>query len=198
MPIDQIHDASRLAEVVAPWLERTLGWKDVSLSGFDQPTEAGGSNETRFIDVRWTDQQPRAQRFVLRIEPTQNQLFLDPSLQRQCQLLDHLGRRGLPVPDLIAFEPDPSVLGAPFAVLECVAGYIPTPSYNSAGWLFEASPDTRRELWRNGLAALVEIGKVDAGEVSFLARPGLHRRCVEPGARPHAGGAEVGRIGRGG
>ena len=100
-----------------------------------------------------------------------NQLFLDPSLERQCLLLDNLKGQGLPVPEVFAFESDPGVLGAPFAVMECVAGYIPSPSYNTAGWLFDAPPEIRRELWLHGLAALVEIGNAAVDEMGFLARP---------------------------
>jgi aminoglycoside phosphotransferase (APT) family kinase protein len=69
------------------------------------------------------------------------------------------GRSGLKVPRLLGAEYDERILGAPFLVLEFVAGSIPSdvPSYAAAGWLCEATADQRRRLWASGIDFLVRL-----------------------------------------
>ena len=50
----------------------------------------------------------------------------DLSIQVRC--LEQLAMAGLPVPAIIAWEPDPSILGRPFYVMDRIAGYVPPDS----------------------------------------------------------------------
>jgi aminoglycoside phosphotransferase (APT) family kinase protein len=68
-------------------------------------------------------------------------------------------------------EEDPSVLGAPFFVMEKLKGRVPVsiPPYARSGWLAEATPGQRRRLWEGAVRQLAAIQLVPLSEVQFLA-----------------------------
>jgi aminoglycoside phosphotransferase (APT) family kinase protein len=78
-------------------------------------------------------------------------------------------------------ESDPSVLGAPFYVMQRVEGRIPTdnPPYHVGGWMTEIQPVQRAALWWSGLDVLARIHRLDwkGLGLAFLERSG-------PGATP--------------
>jgi aminoglycoside phosphotransferase (APT) family kinase protein len=82
----------------------------------------------------------------------------------------------LPLADLIAYEADASILGAPFFVMEFVAGETPLvdPPYPKQGFFFEARPEERRKLTEGGLRLLAELHTVDwrAAGLEWLIAPG--------------------------
>ncbi len=99
----------------------------------------------------------------------------------------------MPVPEVLWFEDDPGVLGAPFLVMERVDGRVPPDvmPYTMDGWLREAPAADQRALQDatvGVLAALHAIGPGDC-DLSFLA-PGTDdaphsTRTGRLGARRH-------------
>jgi aminoglycoside phosphotransferase (APT) family kinase protein len=173
-------DTAVTREVLAGWLSARLaaeGCRDVRVGKLTQP-DAGYSGRTVFADVSWTvpDGATRREGLVIRVQSPEQQLFVAPDAQRQANTMRGLeGRSGVPVPRVWFTEPDPAVLGAPFYVMGRVHGRVPgdVPSWHAKGWTVELSPDQRRTMHDNGLAALVALHRVDwRPELDFLAPPG--------------------------
>jgi aminoglycoside phosphotransferase (APT) family kinase protein len=70
-------------------------------------------------------------------------------------------------------ESDASLLGAPFFVMEKMIGRVPVsvPPYRVSGWVAEATPKQRRQMWENGVRQLAAIQTVSPSEAQFLAGP---------------------------
>lgn len=160
-------------EAILPWLVARLGHPDeIALPSPQTPT-AGGSSTTFFLDpVFRTSGAEQRLELVLRIEATGYQIYQDPSVERQFQVMRTLHRLGgVPVPRCLWFEADPRLLGAPFFVMERVRGEVPDSSYHQRGLLAAASPAERRGMWESALAALASVHRTDAAQFPFLARP---------------------------
>jgi aminoglycoside phosphotransferase (APT) family kinase protein len=164
-------------EVLGDWLSRRLGrrgGRDVRLGELSQP-DAG---RTVLAEVSWTARDGRRCRtdLVVRVQSSDQQLFVAPDALRQARIMQALaGRPGVPVPEVWFTEADPGVLGAPFYVMGRVRGRVPgdVPSWHRRGWTVELSPAQRGRLHDNGLAALVALHRVDwRPGLGFLAAAG--------------------------
>ena len=135
--------------------------------------EGGQSSETWLVDAR-LGETGELLPWVLRIEPRGRQIYQDPSVARQFRVIRALaGRAGLPVPEAIALEEDPGVLGAPFFLMARAGGTAPPGNYHAAGLLAEASPAQRVALWTEAMTLLARLHAEPAGdELTFLGWPG--------------------------
>ncbi|WP_330255064.1 phosphotransferase family protein [Nocardia sp. NBC_00565] len=153
------------------------GHEDFQISDFSAPN-AGYSGKTVFFTASWTS--PNGQRahrdLVLRMQAPDHQLFMTPDAIRQAEVIRRLGRHsGVPMPNVVAQEPDPEVLGAPFYLMDRVDGRIPSdvPSWHKAGWTADLAADERELLYDNALRTLVALHRIsDPGDVGALAAPG--------------------------
>jgi aminoglycoside phosphotransferase (APT) family kinase protein len=164
-------DLAATREALSAWLARTIeGTSDVSVSELSAPGATGFSNETLFFDLGYRRGDARIDEpLVLRIQPTENQVFPDYDLDKQIRTMQLLEKTDVPVPLVRWYEPDASVLGAPFYVMERIDGKIPTdnPPYHVAGWLTEASEVERERLWWSGVEALAAIHRLDWRALGF-------------------------------
>jgi aminoglycoside phosphotransferase (APT) family kinase protein len=102
--------------------------------------------------------------WVLRLQPMTTQIFRTPDVLREAAILQGLeSASAVPVPHVRWTEPDPAVLGAPFFVMDEVAGRVPLarPSIHAAGWLPTLTPARLETLWRSALETLVAVHAVD-------------------------------------
>jgi aminoglycoside phosphotransferase (APT) family kinase protein len=156
------------------WLRKRLGVADLEVTDVEIP-RAGFSNETLLGTASWHDGDgSRRRRFVLRIEATGHQLFPDSDAMRQAATMQGL-TASLPVPDVWLVDDDPSVLGAPFFLMDRVDGLIPpdVPSYHKRGWVADLEPAARELVHDRGLAALAQLHTVDwRGDLGFLEPDG--------------------------
>ena len=161
--------------VLAPWLAERLGAPSVSLGGLTRAKE-GNSNETLLFDAGWEGADgPRHEEFVLRVQPTGDTLFRRPDVVREAAVLRHVAAvSDLPVPDVLAVEPDAAVLGSPFFVMHRLPGrvLVDVPSCHTHGWLTGAAPQERAGHWANGLAVLAGLSRVPAPQGVQPAGPG--------------------------
>jgi aminoglycoside phosphotransferase (APT) family kinase protein len=169
----------------AAWLAKTLpDASDVQVGELSAPGATGFSNETLFFDLsyRKADGERVAERLVLRIQPTENQVFPDYDLDKQIRTMRLLEKTDVPVPRVLWYEPDPSVLDAPFYVMGHVEGRIPSdnPPYHTGGWLSEAPPAEREALWWSAVETLAAIHRLDWHAVGFgfLEPPGDGRTPI--------------------
>ncbi len=139
---------------LALWAASHLG--DGPLRVHGAPTAAGRSSDTVLFDVG-------AEQFVLRRPPPAESFPLFPryDLGRQVAAMQLIATQThVPVPRVRWFERDPAVLGAPFVVMDRIAG-VPAPDqppYVFGSWLTEATSE--------------QLAEVEAGMVAVLA--GIH------------------------
>lgn len=188
MPIPAQRDPEHTRRVLADWLVGPLqADAPVEVSEISGPAATGFSNETLIFDAQWRQRRVARQgSFVVRVAPTGYHLFLDPDLSQQYRVLETLGTRtSVPVPPVRRFEPDPSVLGAPFFLMDKVDGRVPadSPPYHAEGWVTELSPDERGQLWWSGIEAIAAVHRVDWRSLGlgFLDDPRRGRLGIEQG-----------------
>jgi aminoglycoside phosphotransferase (APT) family kinase protein len=157
----------RVSEVLHAWLPPRLareGATAFDISEFSAPP-AGYSGKTAFFTARWTDAAgtQHVEDLVLRTQADDHQLFTVPDAPRQAEVMQRLGRTGIPVPDIVAIERDATILGSPFYLMRRVRGRTPSdvPSWHKRGWTVELSAAERGLLCDNGLQALVDVHHVD-------------------------------------
>ncbi|MBI2863474.1 MAG: phosphotransferase family protein [Chloroflexi bacterium] len=100
--------------------------KDISVSELTQAT-AGFSYETYLFQASWHQGgMTRSQGYAVRIQPLWGPV--PPyDVEPQFRILQVLYRTEVPVPRVFWLEKDPSILGAPFFVMEKVEGETPLP-----------------------------------------------------------------------
>lgn len=179
---DQRFDASKGRDLdeVAIALPRVLchsveGVSDVRVGSLAYPVGAGRSNETVLFEASW-ERQGRTETvdLVLRIAPDAIQLFLEPDIRVQYELLVALHDHGsVNVPRTLLFEEDPSLFGQPFFVMERVRGRVPVsaPVYSKEGWLHDATPSQRRIVWETAIEQLARIHNVPLDILPCLSQP---------------------------
>ena len=136
------------------------GVASVAVGPLERPS-GGQSNETVIFEAAWTDgNDRRRERLVLRLQPQGQQMFLHADVLAEGALLRDISRvSSVPVPEVLALEDDPGVLGRPFVVMSFVAGHVPggRPSIHRDPWLESLSPAKRRQGLVNGLEVLARV-----------------------------------------
>lgn len=123
------------------------------------------------------------EKVVLRIENLGPPIYppqapgLDVEIDIQYRAMQAIGSVSrIPLAGLLGYEPDPSVLGAPFFVMEFVAGETPLvdPPYPREGFFRDAAPEDRRKMIEGGIRLLAELHTVDwrAAGLDWLIAPG--------------------------
>ncbi|WP_408899761.1 phosphotransferase family protein (plasmid) [Nocardioides sp. R1-1] len=140
---------------------------------------SGLSFQTLKLTVeREIDGRTSRQKLVARVEPLPGAgIFREYDLEREVRVLQALQGSRVPVPRIHFYEAEPTVLGAPFAVMEHLPGRAPadSPSYMRQGWVLDLSPDQRRCIWTNALRVVADLHAVDweGLGLDWLARPEL-------------------------
>src|SRR5260370_33732108 len=164
MAMPNARDIGRTRTEVGAWLAARLGAGRVDVGAVSFP-KGGVSKETIFLTAQWQDAgETHTEELVLRIEPTSHQLFVQPGALFQAAMMTALGEHdGTPVPRIWFTEPDASILGAPFFVMQRKHGRIPAdvPSYHVKGWMTELTPSEVSRLYDSGIAALTALHRID-------------------------------------
>jgi len=178
MPVPPGRDMDVTCKSLAGWFARVLpDASAIEVSDLSAPGSTGFSNDTLLFDLAWREADGRARResLVARIQPTGFRVFPDYDLDLQFRVQSMLAGTEVPVARMFWQEDDPSVLGAPFYVMERVEGRIPTdnPPYHVGGWVTELRPEEREAMWWSGLDVMSEIHRLDweALGFGFLDRP---------------------------
>jgi aminoglycoside phosphotransferase (APT) family kinase protein len=161
VPVAVQRDDEQARTSLAAWLARVTGGTDVEVGALSRPDAAGYSNETLLLDASWTlGGRRRLRSLVVRVEPTGHTVFPHSTFERQARVLRALHADGtVPVPEVLFVEDDPSVLGAPFLVMEQVPGRVPpdTPSYHTEGWFSAQPPALQAAMWWAGVEAMAAV-----------------------------------------
>ncbi|MDA8366591.1 MAG: phosphotransferase family protein [Actinomycetota bacterium] len=173
MPETTHRDQDETASALAAWLEDHLpGASGVTVGGIEAPPTNGFSSETIMFEASWhaAGGAEVARRLVARVAPTGHTVFLEPDFAAQCRVVDAVARSGaVPLPRLVGTEEDPSLLGAPFLVMERVDGRIPTdnPPFAAGGWVVDAAPEEQERMWWSGIEAMAAVHRLHWGELGL-------------------------------
>ncbi|KMS51660.1 aminoglycoside phosphotransferase [Novosphingobium barchaimii LL02] len=173
----ETRDLGELAEAVAAWLSlRMPNAQAIELSNFAYPLGAGMSHETILFDATWRQGgMSSSLGMVVRIKPTRRTVYPDDLFVQQYRLIELMHETGaVRVARPLWFEADAEILGAPFFVMEKVAGRVAVsyPPYSREGWLVTAAPQDRRRIWESAVTQLASIQHVPVARAGFLELPG--------------------------
>jgi aminoglycoside phosphotransferase (APT) family kinase protein len=166
VPIPAQRDVEQSKKSLAGWFAGVLDADgDVELSDFRGPGATGFSNETLIVDATWfAGGSASTHTFVVRVAPTGYALFPDAAFDVQHRVLTALTEHSsIPVPTVRWYEQDPSVLGAPFFVMDEVVGQVPpdNPPYHISGWLHDVTPEVRERIWWGAIDTMAELHTLD-------------------------------------
>ncbi len=167
MPVPEQRDPEVTRKVLTDWLrEKMPDAEDLRVENLTTPGLTGFSSETVLFDLVWTDADgEHTDGLVLRGAPAGYEIFPEYDIEMQYRILEKLGKHtDVPVPVTRGFEPDSSLLGTPFYLMEQVIGRIPpdNPTYAMDGWvLTDASPEERAGMWWSGIESLAALHRVD-------------------------------------
>ena len=177
MPAPRGRDFEKTRQQLAEWLHGKLPRAtELVVSPLAGPAATGFSNDTLLFDLESVEDGRREHRaLVARIEPTGFGIFSSYDLTVQYRVMAALRGTGVPVPQMFWFEPDATLLGAPFYVMERVSGRIPNdnPPYHAGGWMTEVTPQERGAIWSSGVDTLAAIHACDPAKlgIDFLDAP---------------------------
>ncbi len=161
-------DPARIKAGLEEWFSRR-GSEDATVDIQPGPQATGYSHETVVFDLTTPE---GAQRLVARVEPGDISLFPEPDLSIEYRLLEAIAPDGIILPGLLGFESNRVFLGQPFYVMEHIEGQVPsdTPPYTFIGWLADAPPETKENIWWSGLEAMAAVHQVDwkAKDLGFI------------------------------
>jgi aminoglycoside phosphotransferase (APT) family kinase protein/putative sterol carrier protein len=173
-----------MQSALTAWLEKKLpAAKNVSISEPETPG-MGLSSETYLFDMNWEESgKEKSKGVVLRAAPRGQGVFPEYELGYQFRIMQILEGTNVPVAKMLWLEEAPSVIGAPFFLMEKLDGDVPQdyPSYHGSGMYFEATPEQRTKMWWGTLQAIVDIHKLDwkALGLSFVGVPRNHADAVD-------------------
>jgi aminoglycoside phosphotransferase (APT) family kinase protein len=188
--------SSRTFDSISPdlvrWLEsRISDASSVQVELLDGPAN-GMSNETLRFRAKWTQSDGLHDRhLVARVapDPSDFPIFRSYNLEHQFRAMALVHEYSeVPVPKPLWFEPDASVLGSPFFVMQYVEGQIPldVPTYNRDSWLRRASRDQQRRLQDSTVSVVAALHAIPDATTrfAFLCSRGagetaLHRHIAE-------------------
>lgn len=167
-------------QVRAPF-ERWLSqrWPEVRglRIGEVQSPKSGFSAQTLILPVAGERAgAPFEDKVVLKIESPEPAVYpqqapgLDCEVEIQFRAMSAIAKSGAaPVAELIGFESDSNVLGAPFYAMGYVAGEVPVenPIYTKEGFFVDATPAQRAQLIEQGLRALANLHALDWRAAGF-------------------------------
>ncbi len=133
----------------------------------------GWSHETWLFDLDFREHgAPQRLGLCLRRDPGNALLRELSDLEEQFRVLQCLERTDLPSPKAYWYESDPDILGAPFLVMEKVAGECPSP-WGRDGRAYYAAAAERGTLPRSFTTTLATLHTLDwrAAGLEFLGVP---------------------------
>lgn len=137
----------------------------ITVARVEMPEATGMSMTTVMFTASWlTQNTPYETELVARVAPRGPGLLRTTSLAREFAVMKALGdHTSVPVPKALWYEDDSAILGAPFIVMDRVAGNVPgdDPPYTVGGWVIELPASKRGRLYEGALEVLRRIHAVD-------------------------------------
>jgi aminoglycoside phosphotransferase (APT) family kinase protein len=165
---EQDRALDRVRAGLQTWMRDHVGDPGLIVGPLSSPGGTGVANETLLFDVERST--GTVEGFVARLA-TDDPLYLDYDLTTHYRMYaEMMAVPSVPTPQVMSYEPDPVVLGAPFFVMEKIDGVVPSdsPSWAAEGFVVEASPAQRRRLWEGTVQAMARLHRLDPEPFRFL------------------------------
>jgi aminoglycoside phosphotransferase (APT) family kinase protein len=160
------------------WLRDTLpAGNAAEVVELSSPASNGMSSETLLVTTRWTeDGETVERRLVARVEPpsTDYPVFTTYDLDMQFRVMRLVSTHtDVPVPRTHWYEPDPSILGGSFFVMDQVDGVVPPdvlPYTFGDNWVADGTEEARRTIQESAVRAVAGIHSItpERHDLSFL------------------------------
>ena len=171
-------DPEKTAAAVVNYLRQAMDTADeVQVGNVTSSTTSGFSQEVVRCEASWRiEGELHQRRLVVRVAPTGPGLFPDYDLAQEHRIMQALAEHSqVPVPQVLFYEPDATLLGGPFLIMEHVEGRTAAddPPFTVEGWVVELSPEQQGFLYDNSLQILASVQAVDwrAAGLEDLRRP---------------------------
>jgi aminoglycoside phosphotransferase (APT) family kinase protein len=154
-------DTRALASGIEAWLRSTRPAEAARVLDVAHPG-AGMSNDTVIVTTAGCEGPPAVeeQTFVIRLPPLVP-TFPDLDLGLQAELHGVLSGGGVPAPEPVIYEPDPTWLGDPFLVLPFVAGHVPGQAPPFDPWITDATHEQQRAIEDAFLQTMATLHHLD-------------------------------------
>jgi aminoglycoside phosphotransferase (APT) family kinase protein len=165
-------DPADIESRLSTWARQTFG-DQVTVADVRTPEGNGMSSETMLLGVLDGDTRHD---LVVRLAPPADAypVFASYDLELQARCMRLVAEAtSVPVPEVVAYEPDPALFGSPFIVMRRIDGIVPSdnPPYVFGGWLIDMSPADRAELQRASVQVLADLHQITPAthDLSFLS-----------------------------
>ncbi|MFE9258326.1 phosphotransferase family protein [Streptomyces sp. NPDC006879] len=174
-PRTSTRDPRELARRINHWLAIRL--PGAGVHAVTVPDSNGMSSETLLFDIEHPSSPVRGCALRLAADPAAYTVFPTYDMPRQYRVMALVAEHTeVPVPRVYWLEEDPGPLGAPFFVMERVAGRVPPdvmPYTYEGNWLHDASDAERDRLEAASIAVLARLhDQFPAARARFLLPPG--------------------------
>lgn len=167
-PKTSTRDLAATRDALQGWLAGKVG--DVTVSELQAPPTNGLSSETILFDATWGGQTVG---LVGRIppDPANKPVFPTYDIAGQFRTMSLVRElTGVPVPEPLWVEDDPSVLGQPFFVMRRVEGVVAPdvmPYTFGDNWLFDATPEQQQTVADSFVEVLAKLHAIGDAEARF-------------------------------
>ena len=170
MPVSTEKNFEEKFELFKEWLTQQDSFKDKGhlISANESSIASGFSNETFIFSLEENDE---IKNFVLRLKPTNYQVFPEYNLKLQVDIMRCLHERGFPAPNVILYESNEDILGSEFYLMDYINGEAPSdnPPYHMdpEGMVGKAVKEDRRKIWTEWIHYLNQIHILDVDDLGL-------------------------------
>ena len=170
MPVSTEKNFEERFELFKEWLTQQDSFKDKGhlISANESSIASGFSNETFIFSLEENDE---IKNFVLRLKPTNYQVFPEYNLKLQVDIMRCLHNRGFPAPNVILYESNEGILGSEFYLMDYINGEAPSdnPPYHMdpKGMVGKAVKEDRRKIWTEWIHYLNQIHILDIDDLGL-------------------------------
>ena len=170
MPVSTEKNFEERFEIFKEWLSQQDSFKDKGhlISANESSIASGFSNETFIFSLEENDE---IKNFVLRLKPTNYQVFPEYNLKLQVDIMRCLHDRGFPAPNVILYESNEDILGSEFYLMDYINGEAPSdnPPYHMdpEGMVGKAVKEDRRKIWTEWIHYLNQIHILDIDDLGL-------------------------------
>ena len=170
MPVSTEKNFEERFELFKEWLTQQDSFKDKGhlISANESSIASGFSNETFIFSLEENDE---IKNFVLRLKPTNYQVFPEYNLKLQVDIMRCLHDRGFPAPNVILYESNEDILGSEFYLMDYINGEAPSdnPPYHMdpKGMVGKAVKEDRRKIWTEWIHYLNQIHILDVDDLGL-------------------------------
>tara|TARA_Y100000766_G_scaffold256789_1_gene243841 strand:+ start:474 stop:1544 length:1071 start_codon:yes stop_codon:yes gene_type:complete len=170
MPVSTEKNFDEKFNLFKEWLTQQDNFKDKGhlIAANESSIASGFSNETFIFSLNEND---LSKKYVLRLKPSNYQVFPEYNLKLQVDIMRCLYERGFPTPNIILYESNDDILGSEFYLMDFINGEAPTdnPPYHMdpEGMVGKAVKEDRRKIWTEWIYYLNRIHTLDINDLKL-------------------------------